>query len=395
VLAQDPSGANRLAPLTRAGEVELARQQKAANLTPDAPDKIESTLIYIKEKRIVERITTGVGGVRVVFGGMIHRSGFALGPEFRRDMLDETVTFRASARGSLRRYYMLESGLDMPALAGGRLFLHIDAQRRGFPHVDYYGPGPESAKTGRSAFLLEDTSFQTTAGIRPVNRARLGVIGRYLLVNIGPSDDAEIGQAARIYSERTTPGLDIQSNFLESSAFAQYDWRDNPGGPRRGGNYLARYSIYSDIDQRRYSFNRAEFDVQQYFPFFNERRVIALRGHVVGTEARAGNRVPFYLQPTLGGSEELRGFRAFRFYDNSAVHLTAEYRWEVFSGLDMALFADAGNVFADWRDISFRTLKTAYGFGFRANARNVVFMRIDTGFSSEGFQVWFKFGNVF
>jgi hypothetical protein len=31
----------------------------------------------------------------------------------------------------------------------------------------------------------------------------------------------------------------------------------------------------------------------------------------------------------------------------------------------------------------------------RFNARNAVFLRIDAGFSHEGFQVWFKFGNVF
>ena len=74
--------------------------------------------------------------------------------------------------------------------------------------------------------------------------------------------------------------------------------------------------------------------------------------------------------------------------------LNGEYRWEVFSGLDMALFVDAGQVFDHWQQINFR-IDTDYGFGFRFSVRNDVFLRIDTGFSREGFAIWFKFGNIF
>ena len=75
--------------------------------------------------------------------------------------------------------------------------------------------------------------------------------------------------------------------------------------------------------------------------------------------------------------------------------MTGEYRWEVFSGLDMALFADAGKVFHRCATVRLQNLEKSYGFGFRFNVRNDVFLRIDTGFSREGFQVWFKFNNVF
>jgi outer membrane protein assembly factor BamA len=97
----------------------------------------------------------------------------------------------------------------------------------------------------------------------------------------------------------------------------------------------------------------------------------------------------------LGGSDDLRGYRPFRFYDNNSLVFNAEYRWEVFSGLDMALFADAGKVYPRWQQTNFENLEASFGFGFRFNVRNDVFLRIDTGFSHEGFQVWFKFNNVF
>ena len=35
------------------------------------------------------------------------------------------------------------------------------------------------------------------------------------------------------------------------------------------------------------------------------------------------------------------------------------------------------------------------GFGLRFNANNATFIRIDVGFSHEGFQVWFKFNDAF
>jgi outer membrane protein assembly factor BamA len=396
--AQQPqaSDADRLAPQTRAGQIELERRRKAASLQPNEPDKAERVLDSIQDNKIIERITAGAAGFRVRFGGMIERSGLALGPEYyRHDLMHERLRVRASAIGSIHLYYVIDSEVGMPSLAGDRVFWNLEGIHRDYPHVDYYGPGPDSRKTGRSSYLLEDTSFQFTPGIKPLPHLRLGAIGRYLMVNVSSGGEERIASADRTYTEQTTPGLTVQSNFLVAGGFIQYDWRDNPGGPRRGGNYSARYTSYSDALSRGYAFSRTDLEVQQYIPFFNERRVIALRGRMEAADPHEGNRVPFYLQPTLGGAEDLRGFRPFRFYGNSSVVLNGEYRWEVFSGLDMALFADAGRVFDRWQDIDFRELERDYGFGFRFNVRNDVFMRIDTGFSREGFQVWVKFGNVF
>jgi outer membrane protein assembly factor BamA len=215
------------------------------------------------------------------------------------------------------------------------------------------------------------------------------------MTNVGRTNDDRFSPTENFYSEPTTPGIQFQADFLQAGGFVQFDWRDNPGGPRSGGNYIAQYSSYSDIRRGSYSFNRVDLEAQQYIPFFNRRRVIALRGRVEAASPHERNAVPFYLQPTLGGSDDLRGYRPFRFYGNAAVVLNAEYRWEIFSGLDMALFFDAGQVFDDWHKINYRVLKKDAGFGFRANVRNNVFMRIDTAFSNEGVQLWVKFNNVF
>jgi outer membrane protein assembly factor BamA len=99
--------------------------------------------------------------------------------------------------------------------------------------------------------------------------------------------------------------------------------------------------------------------------------------------------------PALGGSESLRGFQQFRFHDRNRMLMNLEYRWEVFSGLDMALFGDAGQVAKQVSDLSLKDLKTSYGVGFRFNTARNVFLRLDLGRSNEGQRIFIKFGHVF
>src|SRR5207249_7758773 len=84
-----------------------------------------------------------------------------------------------------------------------------------------------------------------------------------------------------------------------------------------------------------YGSQRLDVNLEQYIGLFNRRRVFALRGRAVLTDTDAGQVLPFYLQPVLGGSDDLRGFRQFRFADRNMLNLTAEYRWEAFLPCEM------------------------------------------------------------
>jgi outer membrane protein assembly factor BamA len=104
--------------------------------------------------------------------------------------------------------------------------------------------------------------------------------------------------------------------------------------------------------------------------------------------------VPFYMQPTVGGSRTLRGVSDYRFRDRNAMWLNVEYRWEAFSALDMALFTDWGSVAPTFSDLGFS--EHAYGIGFRFNTPRAVFLRVDiaTG-GGEGLRTFFKFSKAF
>jgi outer membrane protein assembly factor BamA len=380
---------------TRAAEIERAREQRATELKPDLQSKPERFMLWFRENRVLERISAGFNGVRVKLGGMVTGSGFAFGPEYsRRDFLDGRLNVLASGQISTRNYRRAEAQLTAPSLAGGRAFASVRGAYHDYRSLNYYGPGGTSKKTGRSAYRYEDGSVDASFGIRPVRPLTVGAATGYLNVDTGPGRTDDFVSSELIYTPAQAPGIDRQTDFARYGAFAEFDYRDSTY-PRNGGKYLVQYVRYNDLGLKLHDFGRLEVDLQQYLGFFNRRRVLAFRARTVLTDHSSRDTVPFYLQPVLGGSDELRGFRPFRFTGNHMMVLNGEYRWEAFSGMDMALFADAGKVFQRRGELNFSGLKESAGFGFRFNAKDRVFMRIDVGFSREGYQVWFKFNDVF
>lgn len=381
---------------TRAEEIERSREQKSQELAPDLGSKLEQRIVAFQHKKYVEDFASSPDGFGLAFGGLPVAQGFAAGFQYkRRDMWDGRLHFKASARGSIRGAYLAEFNASLPNLANDRVFVNLYGYHFDYSNMQYYGPGPRSSKNGRSVYRLENTGVDFKPGVRLARGLSLGLVGSFVAVNVGPGDNYRLAPAEKLYSPAVAPGIDRQSSFLEGGGFLQFDWRNFPGEPTRGGLYRAQYTVVSDRDLRLGSFNRLDLEAQQYIPFFQDKRVLALRGMTTLTDRRRGQVVPFYLQPVLGGSESLRGYRPYRFYDDNAVLVTAEYRYEVFPGLDMALFVDGGKVFHDWEQWNLHRLQSDVGFGFRFNVRNNVVLRIDTGFSHEGFQLWAKFSNVF
>ena len=380
--------------MTRVAEIEAARDKKAAELSPDTPSKWEERLILFKDMKILERFSYGLAGFRVALGQMGTGGGFALGPDYlRQDFADGEIQVHAGAYASMSRWTKFVGEVGAKSFARNKLFWNLGSVYHNYNSIPYYGAGPDSNKSGRSNFRFEDFAVDTTLGINPVKPLRFGASVGHLRVNTGPGKASQYISAEEIYP--STPGIDQQSDFNRWGGFLQIDYRDSELGPRAGGNYVVRYDDYQDRTWGLHSFRQLDAEAQQFIPFFNKRRVIALRGRTVFTYPDRGRVVPFYMQQVLGGSDDLRGFRPYRFYGDHMLVMNAEYRWEVFSGLDMAIFADAGKVAMRRAEINFNDLESAVGFGFRFNVRNATFIRFDFGFSHEGFMMWLKFSGIF
>lgn len=381
---------------TREALIEKEREQKAARLQPERVSNWEERIRLINEKKIPQRLSYGYNGLRAKTGGMITQGGFGIGPEyFREDLLGGRLETQLSFQISTRAYQRGVFRLRSRNLAGGRIEAEMLSMHHYYPKIQYYGPGPDSQKSPRSNFLLEDNSLDFSLGLSPARGLLLGPSAGLLWINTGPGRDRRFISADALYSPEQVPGIDRQTNFRRYGAFLRFNTLDNAEGPRAGGFYLFQFNRYDDRRYSAYGFHLYEADLRQYVPFFNQRRVIALRARTLLTGANAGETVPFYLQPWLGGSDDLRGFRPFRFRDRNSLLFNAEYRWEIFAGLDMALFADAGKVFPRRGQLNFSRLEKSGGFGFRANVRNRTFLRLDFAFSREGFQAWFKFNDIF
>jgi outer membrane protein assembly factor BamA len=381
---------------TRTAEIQRARAEALKHLEPDDVSRTERLLRWFKDNKPLERFSTGFNGVRAKLGRMVTGGGFGFGPEyFRDDLLDGNMIFRVAAQTSTRNYQKFDAEWALPNLWDGRAGFQLYGVHHNYPGVNYYGSGPDSSKQARSNYRLEDTATDATGWVRATRRLSLGATAGHLWVNVGPGTDRRFISSDKLFTPSQSPGIDRQTDFLRYGAFAEFDYRDGIFGPKSGGNYFVQYSVFQDRKLSLHDFRRLEVELQQYIGIFNKTRRFALRARTVLTDAGAGASVPFYLQPSLGGSDELRGFRPFRFADNNSLLLNGEYRWEAFSGLDMALFADAGKVFPRWGSLNFAGLESSAGFGLRFNARNRTFLRMDVGFSHEGFQVWLKFNDVF
>jgi outer membrane protein assembly factor BamA len=378
---------------SRAGLIEAERQTKAKALKTVEESRWTAAAHSARVQKIFDTFAVGKDGFRLRVGGLPPGTGFAMGPEYRHTFENQAAVFRASARGSLGHAYLADAEFSLPRLAGRRMFADFYAVRSDYPRLLYYGPGPSSVPAGVANYRLENTAFESNAGVKPFAHLKMGVSGGYLVYHVGPGQSHKFVSAEEVYNQ--VPGMERQTTFVRAGPFLQLDYRDHAEAPSKGGNYLVRYVTYSDRDLRQFSFTRIEGELQQYIPFFNQRRIIAFRAKSVLSEPHNGQFVPFYLQPSLGGSYDLRGFSAFRFYDNNSLVLNGEYRFDLFTGVRLAIFADAGKVSARWRQLNFSGLKKDYGLGLRSNLRNSSAIRLDCAFSSEGAHVWLAFDNAF
>jgi len=382
-------------PPSRTQEIESEREAKSAHLTPDTLSKPEAILLAIRDRKIIERLTAGANGFGAQIGNMVTGAGFAIGPLYRReDLLGGRLTTSTYVQGATSLSYKAETEWIIRPWKNDLLQFYTGADHRNYNRMEFYGQGPDSKKTGRSNYRLEDTNWDGVVGTR-AGLFRFAAGTGYSWVNVGPGTRDDVISTDKIYGPLQAPGIDRQTNFLRTTVLGQFDYRDSSVGPKSGGNYIFQYTWFNDQVLNRFSFRRTDIDLRQYVPLFNKTRVLALRARTTLTETDGDNVVPFYYQPYLGGSDDLRGYRAFRFTGPQMVNFNAEYRWEIFSGLDGAVFWDGGKVTSRRGLVNFSNLESTVGFGLRFNVRNATFLRFDAGFSHEGFQFWFKFNDPY
>jgi hypothetical protein len=380
-------------PQTREEADRQRREQQAKEVTVYQPNGFERTLDFVEDRAI---FILDREGFHPKFGSLTTGSGFAYGVGFRdRDLFSNRGALEIWGAGSVKRYWATEARLRFPRLANNHLFLEAWGSHRDYPQENFFGLGPDSNRDDRSDYAIRTNHFGGRAGVRPVGHLLVGGGLEYLDPRLGEGQNDRYPDVTDTFPPSAVPGVDTHTEYLRSEAFVEVDYRE-PLYPKKGGWYRLDFSHYDDRTGNQFSFNRFDADVRQFFGFLAGRRVIATRLFVSTSDTEEGQTMPFYFMPTLGGNDTLRGFREYRFRAPHSILAQAEYRWEIWSGFDGAIFYDAGKV-ADRRgDLNFKDLETDYGVGFRFNTNNGIMFRVDAAFGSpDGNHLHIVVGGVF
>lgn len=160
----------------------------------------------------------------------------------------------------------------------------------------------------------------------------------------------------------------------------RYDTRDNILYPGKGSLMEFRSLYYPKFLGSQYGFNIIEADLRKYLSW-GSKNIFAFQ---VRLRTAAGDEIPFYKLPQLGGSRRLRGINhANQYLDKKSFYTQLEYRRELFWRFGGVLFAGLGDVSASWSDFVPREFKFVYGIGgrFRAISTEKLNVRIDLGFT--------------
>ncbi len=268
----------------------------------------------------------------------------------------------------------------------------------------YYGLGPNSVQANRSVFGMTQTITGANA-IVPVlhslNLALLGEInGRFVDVRGNHQDSSP--SIEQVFTEATAPGLVTQPAFvqlgegvrLEPTLFSNHLQID----------YLAQFQQFVAPSDAHYSFRRFIVDLDHTIPLYrnsgsygpqptngpdecaaslgattcaaiqrNREGSLELRLVISESIASAGSVVPFYFQPTLGGSDIngspwLPSYNDYRFRASNALLLREGFEHSIWGPVGVAFSADQGKVALSRGNIAFDHLAHSFSAGLTLRA---------------------------
>ena len=311
--------------------------------------------------------------------------GFTIGPAYRYSKQD--VSFTTTAAVSIRAAYEVTARLELPRppLPPARQptrFLSVGGLFHRLPREDFYGFGQQSSPSTRASFLLDESAFDVTGGLSPAPWFTVSGTAEYRTERAGQGKDPGLPSIEALDGGARRPRKAISTSSASAGRHSS-TWRARRNAHRSAGAIgCPRTSTWTRRTST--SFNRWEVDLQQYVPIFTPSRLIALRANAVGVVPDAGQDVPFYLQPTLGGSHSIRGYPYQRFRDRHSLLLQAEYRFVLNDFMTGAVFYDTGKVAFDRQDLwDLNDLRDDYGISVRFGFAGMAAFRAEVVFGGD------------
>lgn len=280
---------------------------------------------------------------------------------------------------------------------------NLYAEATSLNRLYFYGLGPNTLPGGQSAFGLTQTIAGASA-ILPLNHNGISFTAEFngRIPQLRGDFNETVPSIGQLYTEATAPGLTRPASFLQPGIGIQI--QPSLFANRVRLHYLANFQDFTSLGAG-YSFRRWTADIGQEFALnrkvtltaadphngpdactpdvtpcphisttINNEGSISLRLLLTGSAADAGNAVPFYFDPTTGGSNIdgnpiLASYPDYRFRSPNLVLLrgTVEHSLPKLP-LGVYFSADAAKSPLTRSDIDFTNLRQSYSVGLTVHA---------------------------
>jgi outer membrane protein assembly factor BamA len=304
---------------------------------------------------------------------------------FHYDPGGREIKLIASAAEKIERR-LLFSYSD-PAFSQGRYSLNFSATFFKNATARFFGLGQATSESAQTNYTAREGRINWRFGIHVNEVTQISVGQRFRQVSLqqGATDLPFTGDEFP-----TVPGVQGETLIFGNRATFHYDTRNSLISPTDGMAATAYAEVNQNIHNSAHPvYSRYEFEFKKLFPSESKRAILIVRADL---QATIGDQVPFFEQSSLGGQNNLRGYGVDRFIDKNLVALSIEERIHVLrtkiagatADFEVAPFLDTGQVFNNYKDVTFDNYRMTPGIGFRGLVRPNVVGRVDYGYSKEG-----------
>jgi hypothetical protein len=288
---------------------------------------------------------------------------------------------------------------------------NVYAQAIDLNKLFFFGLGPSTLVSGKSVFGMQQTivggnvikPVTEWTAIRALNLSLLGEInGRF--VNLQGNPGGSTPSIAQLYTNATAPGLASQPGFVQLGE--GFRLKPTLFNDHLQFNYLVNFQQFIAPSDSTYSFRRWTVDLGHEIPLYgrsqsvvkpkdtngpdqcaqtlgsacpsidysrNRNGTIGVRLVISESIADAGSVVPFYFQPTLGGSDingspALSSYQDYRFRAPNLLLLRESFEHSIWGPLGFSFMADQGKVALTRGDVNFQNLQHSFATGLTLRA---------------------------
>lgn len=329
-------------------------------------------------------------------------SGSGFGPEvrvFHNNLFNKGIEVEMPVVMTYKTYQSLRFRANYPLISGGsldRLGIEFVAGYASRPSDRFFGIGNDSLKNNESMFESQSRTVGLAIEARVDSSWKVRAESGYR--RVGVTRPRAVPYATEAFSSAEIPGLITPNPVITMTTHnfsVQRNTKDHPHVPASGGVQSIEAELNESRSGGNFSYWRYRADLQQYVPLSADgRKVLAFRASAETNQEKAGNQVPFFDLPAIGGRSSVRGFEGRRFIDKSAMNVSAEYRYRIWRHFDWALFVDAGQVAPEVGDFGWDRFHKGYGMRFIAREGKHA-VSVDVARSREAWGVYVDFSPKF